>query len=118
MATKISDGHEPIVCMDANDSYNPDSNGTDHPVEYHPECLTVSPNHNGKLCTLIASCGLRDPLALQHNSHPFPASHIWGSKCIDFILVTSNLVSAVTSSGSFPFHSLFHSDHWAYFMDF
>jgi hypothetical protein len=99
-------------------SYNPDSNGTDHPVEYHPERLTVSPNHNGKLCTLIASCGLRDPLALQHNSHPFPASHIWGSKRIDFILVTSNLVPAVTSSGSFPFHSLFHSDHWAYFMDF
>jgi hypothetical protein len=55
---------------------------------------------------------------MQHSSRPFPASHIRGSKRIDYILVTPSLVPAVTNSGSLAFHSLFHSDHRAYYLDF
>ena len=78
----------------------------------------MSASHNGKLSTLVASCGLKDPLALQHSSRPFPASHIQGSKRTDFIFVTPRLQPAVLASGSLAFHSLFHSDHRAYYVDF
>jgi hypothetical protein len=115
---KIAEGHELIIGMDANDTYNPDSSGISHPLPYSPDIPTVSSTHDGKLCTLIASCGLKDPLALQHCSRPFPASHIRGTKRIDFLLVTPRLVPAVLSSGSLACHSLFHSDHRASFMDF
>jgi len=57
-------------------------------------------------------------LALQHSTRPFPASHIRGSKRIDFLLVTPRLLPAVLNSGSMAFHSLFHSDHCAYYLDF
>jgi hypothetical protein len=53
-----------------------------------------------------------------HSSRPFPASHIRGSKRIDFIFVTPRLQPAVLTSGSLAFHSLFHSDHRAYYVDF
>jgi hypothetical protein len=115
---KVLEGHEIVLGMDANDSYNPDTTGTSTPLDYNPAHPTVSPSHNGKLCTLVASCGLKDPLALQHSSRPFPASHIRGSKRIDFIFVTPRLQPAVLNSGSLAFHSLFHSDHRAYYVDF
>jgi len=107
LQTKIDEGHELIVSMDANDTYNPDTPGVAHPVTYHPDRPILSPTHNGKLGTLITSCGLRDPLALQHESRPFPASHIRGSQRIDFTLVTPGILPAVTSSGSLGFNSCF-----------
>jgi hypothetical protein len=55
---------------------------------------------------------------MQHASCPFPASHIRGSKRIDFLLVTPRLCPAVLNSGSLAFHSLIHSDHRAYYLDF
>jgi exonuclease III len=115
---KLLEGHKIVLGVDANDSYNPDTTGTPTPLEYNPDRPTVSASHNGKLSTLVASCGLKDPLALQHSSRPFPASHIRGSKRIDFILVTPHLQPAVLNSGSLAFHSLFHSDHRAYYVDF
>jgi hypothetical protein len=88
LESRIDDGHELIVGMDINDTYNPDTPGTRHPLQYNPDLPTVTSSHNRKLSTLIASCGLKDPLAMQHESRPFPASHIRGSKRIDFLLVT------------------------------
>ncbi len=41
LSDKIEGGHELIVSMDANDTYNPDLPGTPHPVEYQPECPTI-----------------------------------------------------------------------------
>jgi len=115
---KKEEGHELIVGMDANDTYDPDAGGISHSVSYTPDRPTISPAHPGKLSTLIATCGLRDPLAIQHTTRPFPASHIRGSKRIDFLLVTPRLVLAVLHSGSLAFHSMFHSDHRAYYLDF
>ncbi len=114
----IADGHDLIIGMDANDTYDPDSQGVSHPLSFDPALPTVSTTHNGKLSTLISSCGLKDPMALQHQSRPFPASHIRGTKRIDYLLVTPRLAPAVLNSGSLAFHSLFHSDHRAYFLDF
>ncbi len=104
--------------MDANTTYNPDKSYPTHTVQYIASTPTISPRHNGKLETLISSCGLMDPLACHHNSRPFPASHIRGSDRIDFILVTPGIFSATQSSGSLSFHTLFQGDHRAYFLDF
>jgi len=117
LESKIAEGHELIIGMDANDSYKPDVVGTVQPLEYSPDRPTVSKVNYGQLSTLIATCGLRDPLALQHSSRPFPASHIRGTKRIDYILVTPRIEPTVLNSGSLAFHSLFHSDHRAYYID-
>jgi hypothetical protein len=69
------------------------------------------------LSTLIASCGLRDPLAQQHPERPFPASYFRGKNRIDYILVTPQLVESVQSSGSLPLYSLFQGDHRPYYID-
>ncbi len=80
-----------MLGVDANASYSPESIVPPHPLEYNPDVPTLSASHTGKLSTLIATCGLRDPLALQHESRPFPASHMRGSQRIDFLLVTPRL---------------------------
>jgi hypothetical protein len=117
LESRIAEGHDLIIGMDAYDSYNPDAVGTVQPLDYSQDRITVSKIHNGQLGTLIATCGLRDPLALQHSSRPFPASHIRGMKRIDFILVTPRIEPAALNSGSLAFHSLFNSDHRAYYID-
>jgi hypothetical protein len=72
----IAQHHEIILAMDANASYNPDTAYPTHPLSYRLNTPTLAPGHNGTLATLISTCGLVDPLARQHSSRPFPASHI------------------------------------------
>jgi hypothetical protein len=91
--------HEVILSLDANTSYDPDASAPTHPLLYTPGIPTVDKNHNGKLATLVSTCGLLDPLARQHSSRPIPPSHNRGSERIDFIFVTPNIMPAVLSSG-------------------
>jgi hypothetical protein len=73
--------------------------------------MTENNYPDGKLVTLIATCGLVDPLVRQHSSRPIPPSHDRGSDRIDFMLVSPNLMSAVLSSGCLSSHTIFNSDH-------
>ncbi len=114
----IKEGHEIILTIDANETYNPDICGNHHPLQYSSGIPTLARSHDGKFSTLVTTCGLKDPLALQHSSRPFPASHIRGSQRIDFILVTPNLLPAVQRTGSLSYYSLMQSDHRAYYVDF
>jgi hypothetical protein len=74
----INTEHDIILSMDAKDTYNPEVPGTPQPLIYTPDKLTMSKAHDGKLATLVASCGLKDPLASQHPERPFPASYFRG----------------------------------------
>jgi hypothetical protein len=103
--------------MDANGSYDPDQPGELYPLLYTPGVPTLGKAHNGKLSTLVQSCGLIDPLAHHHSTRPFPASHVRGSKCIDFILVSQGIYHTILHFGSLPFYSLTHGDHLPYFLD-
>jgi len=58
--------HELIIALDANETYHPDSSSPSHPLSFTPAKPTVNPSYNGKLSTLISTCNLLDPLALQH----------------------------------------------------
>jgi hypothetical protein len=107
----MTENHEIILSMDANLSYDPDTTVPAHPLVYTPGIPTLDRTHDGKLATLIATCGLVDPLARQHSSRPIPPSHDRGSDRIDFMLVSPNLMSAVLSSGCLSSHTIFNSDH-------
>jgi hypothetical protein len=63
MENLINTEHDIILSMDTNDTYNPDVPGTIQPLIYTPDKLTMSKTHDGKLATLVASCGLKDLLA-------------------------------------------------------
>jgi len=107
-------GHGIILALDANEAYDPDSSSPLCPLTFQTGKPTTCRPQNGKLGTLISTCGLLDPLFLQHPECPFPASHARGSKRIDFILVTPNLMPAVLRLGSLAFNSLMFSDHRPY----
>jgi exonuclease III len=115
---KIESGHDIILALDANATYNPDTPGSPHPLQYKEGIPTYDKKHDAKLSTLISTCNLVDPLAKQHSSRPFPASHIRGSERIDFILVSQTIDMAVKASGCLSFSSLFNSDHKNYCVDF
>jgi hypothetical protein len=103
--------------MDANESYDPDVSTSPCPLPYTHGIPTIHQNHDGKLSTLISTCGLKDPLARQHSTRPFPPSYIRGSEGIDYISVSQGIFPAVKSSGCLSQHAVFQSDHRAYFID-
>lgn len=114
----IQEDHEIILTMDANEPYNPDISVPVHPLTYRPGIPTLDKHHDGKLSTLVATCGLKDPLALQHSTRPFPASYFRGKQRIDYIFTTPNLAAAALRSGSMPHYSLLQGDHRPYYVDF
>ncbi len=56
------DLHEIILTIDVNETYEPESTGPFSPLQYKPGIPTACKTHNGKLSTLITTCGLQDPL--------------------------------------------------------
>jgi hypothetical protein len=113
----IQDNHEVILSMDANTTYDPDTRHSSHPVIFKTGVPTADKKQDGTLASLIATCGLTDPLARHHNQRPFPPSHIRGSERIDFILVTPALLPMVLVSRCMSHHSLFTSDHRPCYID-
>jgi hypothetical protein len=113
----VQEGHQLVVAMDANTVYDPDQEGNRHHLEYQPDKLTVDATHDGKLATLVATCNLCFPLACQHTTRPFPASHIMGRNQIDYIFVSHTLLPAVQRSGVLSHQSLLRGDHRPYYID-
>ncbi len=92
------EGRKFILAMDANTVYDPDQIAHQQPLKYWNGSLTVSSEHDGKLATLVSTCNLCLTLAHQHETRPFPASHIMGKNHIDSILVSDPLLPAVQLS--------------------
>jgi hypothetical protein len=115
---KVESGHDIILALDANATYDPDTPDSPHPLQYKEGIPTLDKKHDAKLSTLISTCSLVDPLAKQHSSRPFPASHIRGSERIVFILVSQTIDMALKASGCLSFYSMFNSDHRGYYVDF
>jgi len=114
----IQESHQLIVAMDANMVYDPDQYTLQHHLPYQPGVLTIGAGYNGKLSTLVSTCQLCLPLALHHETRPFPASHISGRNQIDFVLVSKSILPAIQRSGVLPHHSLTRGDHRPYYLDF
>jgi len=71
----------------------------------------------GWIDTLVSTCQLSLPLAIQHETRPFPASHVAGKNQIDYIFVSKALLPAVQRSGVLSHHSLTRGDHRPYYID-
>jgi hypothetical protein len=113
----IAGEHQLILCIDANETYHPDTTSSVHPLLYSAPKPTRDCSHNGKLATLLSTCHLIDPLALHHPERPFPASHIRGKNRIDYFFVSATIRHSLLRSGSLPYYSLLHGDHRPYFLD-
>jgi hypothetical protein len=113
-----SEGHHFILATDANEVYDPDVTAPQVPLPYNVDSLTVCAQHNGELSTLVSSCNLCLPLAIHHETRPFPASHIRGKNQIDYIFVSRPLLHAVPRSGVLAHHSVTRGDHRPYYLDF
>ena len=111
------EGHQFILAMVANETFDPDVICPKQPLQYDKASLTVNAQHNGKLSTLVSSCDLCLPLATQHETRPFPASHIRGKHQIDYIFVSKLLLPAVQRSGVLAHHSLTRGDHRPYYLN-
>jgi hypothetical protein len=112
-------GHDIILALDANESYNPDVTYQKWPLSLSLDSPIINRTHNGKLSTLVETCNLTDTLARQHSTQPFPASFIRGTKRIDYIFMTQGISPAILRSGCLAFHSLFQrGDHRPYYIGF
>jgi len=52
---KVESGHDIILALDANATYNPDTPGSPHPLQYKEGIPTLDKKHDAKLSTLIST---------------------------------------------------------------
>jgi hypothetical protein len=115
--SRIQQHYEVILSLDANEAIA-DTMGLYCPLEFNPDRPTVGSGHDGSLSTLIRTCGLCNPLTLQHSDRTPPTTYSRGPNRINYILVSNSLLSSVIRSGILPFNSVFLSDHHPCFLDF
>jgi hypothetical protein len=108
-------GHSITLSLDGNEDIT--SSATEfHPLQYVDQEFTHSPKHDGKLCTLIMTCGLQDVLRI-HHPPPLPTTYARGRNRIDYILVSRDILPAVHKSGVLPLYSIFSGDHIPCYID-
>jgi exonuclease III len=73
--------------------------------------------NNSEICEMITKCNLVDIYARKHQDATEFATHIKGSKRIDFIFCTENIVPFIDRVGYVPFHRALDTDHRACFCD-
>jgi hypothetical protein len=85
-----------IIGLDANEAINNENNGINRLIK------------EGQLINMYQAI---------HGETPDFPTHINGSKCIDFILCTYNVLPFITKCGYVRFHEALDSDHRAIFCD-
>jgi hypothetical protein len=112
----VANGHGIILSLDANeDTYGMPGSFT--PLQYSLARPTVGSGHDSSLATLARTCGLVDPLLVQHPDSPPPSTYSRGNSRIDYILLSHSLLPAVLRSGILPYDSVFISDHRPCYID-
>lgn len=114
---KIQDNHSIILALDANEGIQ-DITGSYHPLEFTLDRPISTKGHDGSLATLMHTCGLRDPLCLQHTESPPPPTYSRGKDRIDYILISTGLLPSVIRTGIFPYDQIFIADHRPCYIDF
>jgi hypothetical protein len=112
----INKSYEIILCIDANESIH-NQLGQFSPLQFSLGKPIVGSRHNGTLATLIRTCGLCDPLRIQHPGEPPPATYKRGKNRIVYILTTLSVMAATRRTGIFPYDSIFQCDHRACYID-
>jgi hypothetical protein len=97
----IGHNNDIILCLDANEAIYGLS-GVFNPLEYTTEKPTQGNNHDGSLAALIRTCGLIDPLLIQHSDHP-PFQPICAGK-IESIIYLYLMPCSLLSRGQVSYH--------------
>jgi len=114
---KIQDQHSIILVLDANEGIQ-GTKGSYYPLEFTLGKPISTKGHDGSLATLIHTCGLCDPLCIQHTEYPPPPTYSRGKDRIDYILVSTGLLPSVLRTGIFPYDHIFITDHRPCYIDF
>jgi len=109
------EGYQIILSINANETYST-TEGNFTPLHYTTAAPIPIKGHDGILNTLVRTCGLIDPLLLQHSESSPPPTYDRGREKIDFIITSSSLMEHVTQTGM-PYNSIFLSDHRPCFLD-
>lgn len=90
-----------ILSIDANESIKSDT-GAYCPLDFTLDKPISTKGHDGTIATLIRTCGLCDPLIMQHTVSPPPPTYRRGKERIDFILVPMDCFQLSPDQVSFP----------------
>jgi hypothetical protein len=90
------EGNKIILMMDANEAMGKDKNG---------------------ISTVASDCDLIDVHTSRHHEAATTATYARGTKKIDYILITPELLPLVTRSGMLPFYTGIHTDNRGLFID-
>jgi hypothetical protein len=103
---KTAEGNYIILGIDANEAFD-SSRGNYTPVDYQIGQPISTKGHDGTLSTLVRTSGLVDPLLIHHPDTPPPPTYDRGKDKIDFLFVSTGLLSYIAKTGIFPYFS-FH----------
>jgi hypothetical protein len=117
IVSKQAEGMQIILSLDNNEELLPNAGQLVQPSAASLVSPTVNASHDGTLETLIRSTGLVDVLRHQHPSKSYPPTYNRGKKRIDYILVSTSLLSSVMRSGILPYNAVFQGDHRPCFID-
>jgi hypothetical protein len=70
----LSKFYEIILCLDANEGID-EQVGLFSPLQFSLDKPIIGSGHDGTLATLIRTCGLCDPLRLQHHGEAPQATY-------------------------------------------
>jgi hypothetical protein len=104
-----------ILSLDGNEDLSPNK-GSFYPLHYQDGTHIYAPRHDGSLASLATTCGLIDSLAYFHPP-PYPSTYARGPNRLDYILISEDIIHAVTRSGILPLYSVFTGDHNACYID-
>lgn len=117
LESKIASGYSIILSIDANEGLQ-DKTGNYTPLHFTLDQPIPTKGHDGSLSTLLHTCGLIDPLTIQHTEHSPPPTYNRGKDRIDYTFVSANLLPSVQRTGIFPYDHIFISDHRPCYIDF
>jgi hypothetical protein len=116
LSVKISEGHKIILAIDANEDIT-GKLGKPCTLNYTLDTPITDKDHDSSLATLMATCGLCNPLTAQHKDTTPPHTYVRGSSRKDYVLVSQSILPAVVRTGILPFDRIFISNHRACFAD-
>jgi hypothetical protein len=90
------EGNKIILMMDANESMGSEKNG---------------------VSSITSDCDLIDIHTARHSEAATTATYARGTRKIDFVLITPELLPLVSNSGMLPFYDGIHTDHRGMFID-
>ena len=113
----IAQGIEVIFYLDGNENLKDKIGKWCELPPFEPGKHMTSLDHDGSLSSLVTTLGLIDVLQEQHQE-AIPSTYIRGTRRLDYVFVTPNVMASVERSCMLPFHTGLGGDHRPLLIDF